>query len=68
MRFKNVMESQSVEIATLAVFVTGVVAFVLLHSVTLATSHGGQMLTQVGIGWAAFILAVLAAALLLVQE
>ncbi|WP_224447682.1 hypothetical protein [Haloprofundus salilacus] len=68
MNLKNSLGRRPIEVATLAVFMTGVAAFLLVHSVTLATSRGGEMLAQVRFAWVVFVLAAVVGAVLVAGE
>lgn len=66
MATKEPLRRRPVELLTLGVFTAGVVAFVLLHSVTLATSRGGPFLAEIRLAWFVFAVTAVAAAAFLV--
>lgn len=68
MTVRESLRRRPVETLTLAVFTAGVAAFVLLHTVTLLTSRGGEVLAQVRLAWLVFAVAAVVAAAYLATE
>ncbi|QCJ47409.1 MULTISPECIES: hypothetical protein [Haloprofundus] len=68
MTVRESLSRRPTEAVALAVFAAGVAAFVILHTVVLVTSRGGDLLAQVRLVWFAFVVAAAVAAAYLVAE